>query len=67
MAKLACNLDKDLSTFRHQGFIKKAKRPKNPTKTYLRRRHQARKYMAKTCPYQAPNDYQEVMTKVQQE
>jgi len=64
MAKLAYNLDKALSTFRHQGFIKTAKRPKNLTKTYLHRRHRARKYMAKTCPYQAPGEYQELMTKV---
>ena len=48
---------KALSTLRHQGFIKTAKRPKNLTKTYLRRRHRARKHMAKTFPYQAPDDY----------
>jgi hypothetical protein len=52
-AKLAYNLDKALSTIRHQGFIKIAKRPQNLTKTYLRRRHRAEKYLAKTSPYQA--------------
>jgi hypothetical protein len=65
MAKLAHNLDKALSTIRHQGFIKTAKRLKNLTKTYLCRRHQARKYLAKTYLYQAPGEYQELMTKVQ--
>jgi hypothetical protein len=64
--KLACNLDKALSTIRYQGVIKTAKRPQNPTKTYLRHRHHAKKYLAKTYPYQAPGDNQELMTKVQQ-
>jgi len=67
MAKLAGNLDKDLSIFRHQGFIKTTKKAKNPTKTYLCRRHRARKHMAKTYPYQAPDDYQELIATVQQE
>ena len=36
-AKSPDNLDKVLSPFRHQGFIKMVKWPKNLTKTYLRR------------------------------
>ena len=45
LAKVACNLEKDLSILSLEGFIKTAKKAKaNPTKTYHRRRHQGEAY-----------------------
>ena len=68
MAKLAYNLDKALSTFRHQGSIKMAKKAKNLDKDLpLPVGIGQEKCMVKTYPYQAPDDYQGLIAKVQQQ
>jgi hypothetical protein len=51
VVKPVFNLDKALSTIRHQGIIKNGQKATNPIKTFLRCRHRVEKDLAKTCFY----------------